>query len=200
MGVGSCGRGINWTALEKWSMMVKITVLPWEGGSPVTKSTAICDQRRLGVGRGSRCPAGGELEALERAQVVQAAIYLQMSFSMEGQKTSLEETYSPMDPSLAGYPGSITPGDYDIPKRVRHKQSSRRTLYMVRCLTLGLLALSFNVPGQAAHKTGCRDDGRLCGRFSGVVFPGECIWLDVTAPGAIGDGKVKPIEKQTQRA
>lgn len=46
--VGSLGRAVKWTALEIQSIMVKMTVLPWEVVRPVTKSSAICDQGCLG--------------------------------------------------------------------------------------------------------------------------------------------------------
>lgn len=40
-------------------MIVSMVVLPSDGGSPVTKSMAMCDQGDLGIGRGLRRPAGG---------------------------------------------------------------------------------------------------------------------------------------------
>lgn len=43
-----------WKDLEKRSTVVNITIFPWEGGSPVTKSTAIWDQGWCGVGGGRR--------------------------------------------------------------------------------------------------------------------------------------------------
>lgn len=55
---GNFGRGIKWTNLENLSMMVRTAVLPSDGGSPVTKSTATCDQGRGGMGKGRRKPAG----------------------------------------------------------------------------------------------------------------------------------------------
>lgn len=39
--VGSLGKATKCTALDKRSIIVRITVLPAEGGSPVMKSTAI---------------------------------------------------------------------------------------------------------------------------------------------------------------
>ena len=49
-------------------MIVSMTVLPSDGGNPVMKSTAICDQGRLGMGKGRSRPAGGQWEALLLAQ------------------------------------------------------------------------------------------------------------------------------------
>uniref|UniRef100_A0A3B3E024 Putative nuclease HARBI1 n=1 Tax=Oryzias melastigma TaxID=30732 RepID=A0A3B3E024_ORYME len=57
-----------------------MTVLPFDGGSPVTKSMARWDQGRLGLGRGCSRPAGAEDEDLERAQKrLQSAILQQIS-------------------------------------------------------------------------------------------------------------------------
>lgn len=67
---------------------------------------------------------------------------------------------------------------------------------MIGFLTFGLLDLCFKVPGEAAHKTGGRNDGGLSCGFSGIVFSGESVRLDVTAPGAVGDGKIEPVKKQ----
>lgn len=48
--VRELGRGLKWTALEKRSTTVRITVVPLVGGGSVTKSRAICDQAREGTG------------------------------------------------------------------------------------------------------------------------------------------------------
>lgn len=45
--------------LETRSTTVMITVCPWEGSSPVTKSTAVCDQGLLEITSEWRRPAGG---------------------------------------------------------------------------------------------------------------------------------------------
>ncbi len=68
---GILGRGIKWVAFENRSTTVKTTVLPWEGGSPVTKSSEMWDQGLEGTGSGWRSPAGGRLEVLEMAQTEQ---------------------------------------------------------------------------------------------------------------------------------
>ncbi len=52
---------MKWAALEKRSTTVRITVLPAESGRPVTKSNAMWDHGRDGMGRGQKRPAGGEL-------------------------------------------------------------------------------------------------------------------------------------------
>lgn len=52
------------TALEKRSIMVRITVLPLDGGRLVTKSKTICDQGWEGIGRGCNRPVYGKLEDL----------------------------------------------------------------------------------------------------------------------------------------
>ncbi len=46
---GNLERGIKWVAFENLSITVRTTVLPLEGGKPVTKSIAVCDQGREGT-------------------------------------------------------------------------------------------------------------------------------------------------------
>lgn len=58
------GRAMKCAALEKQSTMVHMVALPEDGGSPLMKSRAMCDQGLLGIGRDLRNPTGGELEAL----------------------------------------------------------------------------------------------------------------------------------------
>ncbi len=41
---GSLGKGTKWATLEKRSTTIRITVLPFDGGRPETKSRARCDQ------------------------------------------------------------------------------------------------------------------------------------------------------------
>lgn len=55
---GSFARGKKCAALENLLMMVSMTVLPSEGGKPVTKSRAMCDHGRAGMDSGWRRPAG----------------------------------------------------------------------------------------------------------------------------------------------
>ena len=71
---GSLGRGTKCTPLEKRSTMVSMVVLPAEGGNPVTKSTAMWDHGRLGMGSGRSNPEEGWREAFPRAQTRHAAI------------------------------------------------------------------------------------------------------------------------------
>ncbi len=64
----------NGNALEKRSTTVRITVLPFNGGSPETKSRAICDDGREGMGKGLRRPSRGRFTGLHWARVEQANI------------------------------------------------------------------------------------------------------------------------------
>ena len=80
---GSFESGTKCTALEKRSTIVSTTVLPSEGGRPVTKSTAMCDHGRCGTGRGRRRPAGARCDDLPRAQMEQAATKPLVSSAME---------------------------------------------------------------------------------------------------------------------
>lgn len=70
--VGSLGRAMKWAAFEKQSTVVRMTELPEDGGSPVIKSSAMCDQGFQGTGSGLRRPAGGELDTFFCAQLGQA--------------------------------------------------------------------------------------------------------------------------------
>lgn len=65
-----------------------MTVLPLDGGRPVTKSIAMCDQGQLGMDNGSR-PEGWGLEDLEHAHMELAAIYSRTHFSIDGQNNRL---------------------------------------------------------------------------------------------------------------
>ncbi len=53
---GNLGRGINRAAFENQSTTTRMTVLPWEGGSPVTKSRERCDHGLWGMGKGCNSP------------------------------------------------------------------------------------------------------------------------------------------------
>ena len=61
-----------------------MVLLPLELGRPVTKSRAMSDYSRPGVGNGRRRPTGGRWEALLRAQMSQAATNSQVSASRVG--------------------------------------------------------------------------------------------------------------------
>lgn len=52
MAVESFGRATKWAALENQSIIVRIVVLPAEGGSPVMKSREMWDHGQPGLGRG----------------------------------------------------------------------------------------------------------------------------------------------------
>lgn len=64
-------------------------MLPWDGGSPVTKSRAMWDQGLMGVTNGWSKPAGGRLLLLLRAQIEQAETYSRTSLSMDGHQKYL---------------------------------------------------------------------------------------------------------------
>ena len=68
--------------LEKRSIKVRMVVLPSDMGRPVTKSRVMCDQGRLGMGRGRSRPEWGRVEVLFRAQVAHAAIKERTSASI----------------------------------------------------------------------------------------------------------------------
>ncbi len=53
---GNFGRGMNRAALENRSKTTWMTVLPWDGGSPVTKSRERCDHGLRGTGNGWSSP------------------------------------------------------------------------------------------------------------------------------------------------
>ena len=61
-------------ALEKRLITVRMVVLPSDVGRPVTKSRVMCDQGRLGMGRGRSRLERGWVEVLFRAQVAHATI------------------------------------------------------------------------------------------------------------------------------
>lgn len=61
-------------------------VLPLDGGRPVTKSTAMCDQGREGTDSGWSSPAGGRLELLPAAKIEQVDTNWRASIVMNGHK------------------------------------------------------------------------------------------------------------------
>lgn len=61
-----------------------MTVLPLEAGNPVTKSKAMWDHGRPGVGSGCSNPEGVRLDNLLQAQVVQAVTYSRASRAKVG--------------------------------------------------------------------------------------------------------------------
>ncbi len=75
---------LKWVAFENRSTTVKTTMLPWEGGRPVTKSSEIRDQGLEGTNSGWRSPAEGRLEVLEIAQTKQAKTKSPMSRAIDG--------------------------------------------------------------------------------------------------------------------
>ena len=69
---GSLGNAMKCAAFDKRSIAVRIVVLPLDVGRPVVKSRAMCDQGRLGIGRGCSRPERGRVKVLFRAQVAHA--------------------------------------------------------------------------------------------------------------------------------
>ena len=67
---------MNLTPLEKQSMTVRIVVYSSDSGKSVTKSIAICDQGRVGMGNGRSFPAGRDLGTLHCEQVEHDAMNL----------------------------------------------------------------------------------------------------------------------------
>ncbi len=77
---GSLGRGMKWTAFENLST----TVLPLDGGRPVTKSMAMWDQGLEGIDSGRRSPTGGRLEPFPTAHTGQANTNSRASRATDG--------------------------------------------------------------------------------------------------------------------
>ncbi len=75
---------MKWAAFENRSTTVKTTVLPWEGGRAVTKSSEMWDQGLEGTGSGWSSPSGGRLEVLPMAQTEQANTKLWTSWAIRG--------------------------------------------------------------------------------------------------------------------
>lgn len=56
--VGRLDRSMRWSECENRSVITRIKVFPFDSGRSVMTSTATCDQRRFGVGKGTILPAG----------------------------------------------------------------------------------------------------------------------------------------------
>ncbi len=81
---GSLGRGMKWTAFENLSTTVRTTLLPLDGGRPVTKSMAMWDQGLEGIDTGRRSPTGGRLEPFPTAHTGQANTNSRASRATDG--------------------------------------------------------------------------------------------------------------------
>lgn len=86
--VGSFLSRIKWTALEKQSTTLMMTMCPWRAGKPETNSRETWDQGwdqgRSGIGRGCRSSELGWWEVLLQACTEQAFTNLRVSESTEG--------------------------------------------------------------------------------------------------------------------
>lgn len=99
------------TNLDKWSFMVRMVVLPDEGGRPVTKSKTMWDHGLFGVGRGRIRPAGRVFGTLFCAQTKQAVTYSCVSVTKEGQQNRCWRNWRVILTWVAGKSGCVCPVD-----------------------------------------------------------------------------------------
>lgn len=76
--------GTKWQTLEKQSKMVRMVVIPFDGGKPEMKSMETWDHGRLGMCKGWRRPEGGRWDDLFLEQTEQAKMYSLTSLCTEG--------------------------------------------------------------------------------------------------------------------
>ncbi len=115
---GNLGKGMKWAAFKNRSTTVKMTVLPWEGGRAVTKSSAMWDQGLEGTDSGWSNSSGGRLEVLPRAQSEQAKTKSQMLRAMERHQNRC----------LTRKPVRFTPGWQATFEQWPHRMTSDRNL------------------------------------------------------------------------
>lgn len=127
--VGSLGKAIKCTALEKRSITVRMVGLSCEGVRPVTKSKAIWNQVQLGTGKGCGRPASGRCEALLLVHTVQELMKALVSASMVGhQKRRFSRPRVQLQPGWQANSGAVTPLEDLRRYRVREKQTTRKTI------------------------------------------------------------------------
>ena len=176
-------------ALEKWSITVRMVVLPSDGGRPVTKSRAMWDQGRLGMGRGRSRPERRWVEVLFRVQVAHAAIKEQTSDQSE---SPADEVQRAGDSRVAAEPGGMSPDQYPGPDSVRNEQTVGGTGTGVWLLPLRRAYSGLNLPGECGDQTSEWQDGfGVCTGVLGGVQVGQGIGLNVLGARTIGEGEVK---------
>ncbi len=89
LAVGNLGKGMNRPALENLSTTTMMVVLPWDGGSPVIKSTERWDQGLQGIERGWSKPWGERWETFPWLHVGEAVTKLLVSSLMVGHQNRL---------------------------------------------------------------------------------------------------------------
>ena len=191
-------RAMKSAALEKRSITVSmVVVLPSDGGRPVTKSRAMWDQGRLGMGRGRSRPERGRVEVLFRAQVAHAAIKERTSCVHSGPPESpADEVQRAGDSRVAGEPGGMSPGQYPGPYSVWNEQTDEETGTGVWLLPLRKVYSGLNLPGEYGDQTsGWQDGFGVCTGVLGGVQAGQGIRLNILGAGTIGEGEIKTTEE-----
>ncbi|KAI3356004.1 hypothetical protein L3Q82_017277 [Scortum barcoo] len=81
---GSFVRGMKCVIFENRSTTVSTTMLPFDGGRPMMKSSVKCDHSLCGTGSGWSNPTQAYLDALPQAQTEQAVMYSATSLPRPG--------------------------------------------------------------------------------------------------------------------
>ena len=89
---GSFGRAMNFTILENRLTTVRTVVIPYETGSPVTKSMEMSDHSLEGMRSGWRSPVCALEDILFRAQTEHASIYSRTFGSIAGHQNLWDMT------------------------------------------------------------------------------------------------------------
>lgn len=156
---GSLEREMKLTALEKRSTTVTITVLPLDGGRPVTKFRAICDQVQEEIGRGCNRPADGRSED---RQTEQAPTNQRMSSAIAGHQNRWRMAASNrLTPWVARESGRKTPLENGGADRVRNKKQTRPDF------SQSLFDASFDSRSDHPHYTALRqnDNDKQCEKW-----------------------------------
>ena len=132
------GRAMKWTILENRSTTVMMVLLPLEVGRPVTKSRAMSDHGRPGVGRGRRRPAGGRLGGLAAGADVAGSHELPCVCFQGGPPKALADDFrSPGVPGVAGQAAGVSPLPYLTANSRRNKEAVRWAPSRIRLGALG---------------------------------------------------------------
>ena len=146
----SLGRATTCTIFENRSTTVMIVLLPLEVRRPVTKSRAMSDHSRPGMGRGRRRPAGGRWEVLLREQT---------SCRQPRTPGRLPQGWATRSVSGIHPTAGVAPLKYLAAHSGWDEQAVPGAPFRIRLGTLGHPNRRFDPPGDNAYHPGRREDG-----------------------------------------
>ena len=155
----SAAEGHKMYSFEKWSTIVSIVSLPWDGGNPVTKSKAMWDMDGQALG------ADGQDQKLADGLPSLSHTWYRSWHTHGCQMTWLAirsvivEESSTESTRMAGKLGCVTPLEDLRKDRDGHKHYNPGTSTRIWVSTRSCLYQGLNLLSQGANKTRWREDG-----------------------------------------